>query len=347
MHVIDWLLEDDMPGVELLARTWLLGESPTSRRVKGATRRLNDYPPVAAMLDRVEDAIAERPYQKYRGSYWTLIFLAEMQASHRSTNRGAALRRLANHVRDHQLDNGGFAPSGKPSFEIVCLTANILRALVHCGHGESVSVAAGYRRLAERILPNGGVPCLIIDNYTLLDDCKMTLPQTLRSVASVPGSVEPEAMRQLRALLVTKMLEIRVYRYVRPDSASFRRDLVPLRPAGTTQADFTREYRRKHRATATDLLPKQGWLRFGFPHSYNSDLLEAMLALAEAGAEYDPVMDEALDHIESRSDERGRWRMETSLNGRMLATVERKGRPSKWLTLQALRVLQHFGRVVI
>jgi hypothetical protein len=69
-----------------------------------------------------------------------------------------------------------------------------------------------------------------------------------------------------------------------------------------------------------------------------------MLALAEAGATYDPVMDEALDHIESKRRADGRWKMETSLNGKMLADVEKKGAPSKWITLQALTVLQHFGR---
>ena len=41
----------------------------------------------------------------------------------------------------------------------------------------------------------------------------------------------------------------------------------------------------------------------------------------------------------------GRWKMETSLNGRMLADVETKGAPSKRITLQALTVLQQFGRL--
>ncbi len=32
--------------------------------------------------------------------------------------------------------------------------------------------------------------------------------------------------------------------------------------------------------------------------------------------------------------------MESSLNGRMLVDMERRGQPSKWLTLKALRVLK-------
>jgi hypothetical protein len=208
-------------------------------------------------------------------------------------------------------------------------------------------VRKGYGRLVERILPNGGVPCTIIDDYSLLTDCKMTLPQTLRAVAAAPTSLVGDEIQKLRTLLIKKMLEINVYRYVRPDSAAFRRELVPLRPEGISQKRFTREYKASHPIATDELGPKVGWLRFGFPHSYNSDLLEAMLALAEADAPYDPILDEALDHIESKRGRDGRYRMEVSLNGRMLAAIERKGVSSKWITVQAMIVLRHFGRIDI
>jgi hypothetical protein len=37
-----------------------------------------------------------------------------------------------------------------------------------------------------------------------------------------------------------------------------------------------------------------------------------------------------------------RWTMRSSHNGKMIADVETKGAPSKWLTLRALQVLSHF-----
>ena len=339
MQVIDWLLEDEAPGVALLARTKLLGESPRSRRNLTLIRRCNEYPPVAAMLSRLDEPIAARQYKKYQGHFWTLIFLAEMQAD----GREPALRALCERVRSLQHENGGFSPYGNAGLEIVCLTANLLRALVHFGFADSDEVIRGYRRLVERIVPNEGVPCTIIDSYSLLPDCKMTLPQTLRAVAVAPAGVA--GVEELRSLLIRKMLEIRVYHYVRPDSARFRRELVPLRPQGMSQGAFTRDYKARHPVAASELRPKQGWLRFGFPHSYNSDLLEAMLALAEAGAHWDPAYDDALDRIEEKRLPNGRWKMETSLNGKMLADIEKRGAPSKWVTLRALRVLQNFGRL--
>ncbi len=43
----------------------------------------------------------------------------------------------------------------------------------------------------------------------------------------------------------------------------------------------------------------------------------------------------------------GRWKLDDSLNGKMLADIERKGKPSKWITLRAMTVLQHFKRILI
>lgn len=87
----------------------LLGESPRSRRVAALRARVNAAPPVARLLARVDEAIAAGDYQKYRGAYWTLLFLAELEAD----GRDERAQRLARHVLSRQLENGGFAPDGK------------------------------------------------------------------------------------------------------------------------------------------------------------------------------------------------------------------------------------------
>ena len=90
--------------------------------------------------------------------------------------------------------------------------------------------------------------------------------------------------------------------------------------------------------TATS--PSSRWLRFGFPASYSADVLELLLALAELGRVRDPRAGPGLELLLSKQDGEGRWRLETTLNGKMHVDIERKGAPSKWLTLRALRVLQ-------
>jgi hypothetical protein len=171
----------------------------------------------------------------------------------------------------------------------------------------------------------------------------MTLPQTLRALTAAPDLAPSRELERLRALLVPRLLENRVHRYVRPDAREFRRQ-AGRRPEAQTFRAFKARYLRAHPLPRAELLPKPGWLRFGFPRSYNPDLLEGLLALAECGERYHPALDEALDQVEAKRGRDGRWRLEDSLNGKMLADVERKGRPSKWITLRALTVLRHFGR---
>jgi len=89
-----WLLEEDASGVAYLASRCLLDEAPASRRMKSLRRRCVQYPPVARMLDHLDEAMDARNYTKYEGAYWTLIFLAEMQAD----GRNKRVRKLADHV---------------------------------------------------------------------------------------------------------------------------------------------------------------------------------------------------------------------------------------------------------
>jgi hypothetical protein len=85
------------------------------------------------------------------------------------------------------------------------------------------------------------------------------------------------------------------------------------------------------------------WFKFGFPLSYWSDVLETTAVLAEAGYGQDPRLANALQLIQSKRDDQGRWKLENSLHGKMWVDIEEKRRPSKWITLRALRALKAAG----
>ena len=106
-------------------------------------------------------------------------------------------------------------------------------------------------------------------------------------------------------------------------------------------ADHKRRFLEEH--GYGDREPKAGWLRFGFPLNYNSDILEALLVLAQVGTPMRPELEESLGIVRSKMSEDGTWALENTLNGKMWADVEEKGKPSKWLTLHALQVLAYFG----
>ncbi|MBI2911937.1 MAG: hypothetical protein HYY05_07320 [Chloroflexi bacterium] len=58
----------------------------------------------------------------------------------------------------------------------------------------------------------------------------------------------------------------------------------------------------------------------------------------------DPRLNRALRLILHKQDRQGRWKLENSLNGKMWAEIEQKGRPRKWVTLRALRVLKQVAQ---
>jgi len=77
------------------------------------------------------------------------------------------------------------------------------------------------------------------------------------------------------------------------------------------------------------------WFTFGVPRAW--DLLSALRALAAHGYGGDPRFALLLDLVLARQDEHGRWPC-----GSVSRTwpLEKRNRPSKWVTLDALRLLK-------
>jgi hypothetical protein len=88
------------------------------------------------------------------------------------------------------------------------------------------------------------------------------------------------------------------------------------------------------------------WNRFAFPTWWHYDVLRGLEYLRRAGAAPDARAAEAVELVASRRDGDGRWLLETRHAGVMpVETDEGEGRPSRWITLRALRVLDwHRGR---
>jgi hypothetical protein len=87
------------------------------------------------------------------------------------------------------------------------------------------------------------------------------------------------------------------------------------------------------------------WTRFAFPTWWHYDVLRGLEYLRRAGVAPDERVAEAIDLVVSKRDDDGRWPLETRYPGTMpVETDEGEGRPSRWNTLRALRVLDWSGR---
>ena len=67
-----------------------------------------------------------------------------------------------------------------------------------------------------------------------------------------------------------------------------------------------------------------------------------MYAMALLETPMTPQLKRPLEIIRDKMTPDGKWVMENSLNGKMWADVEEKGKPSKWITYFALYVQNHF-----
>ncbi len=74
---------------------------------------------------------------------------------------------------------------------------------------------------------------------------------------------------------------------------------------------------------------------------YQSDVLEILGILTRLGCR-DERMQETVDKLVSKQDAAGRWKLSDTFNGRFQVDIEKKGQPSKWITLNAIRVLKRY-----
>jgi hypothetical protein len=86
------------------------------------------------------------------------------------------------------------------------------------------------------------------------------------------------------------------------------------------------------------------WTRFAFPTWWHYDVLRGLEYLRRAGVAPDERVAEAADLVASKRGGDGTWLLETQYPGTMpIELGETEGRPSRWNTLRALRVLDWYS----
>ena len=319
--VLDWLLDESDPAVRAAALTGLEGRPENDAEVRAARRAIMSTAPVSAILDlQHADGYWLKPEQfyrgKYRGTVWQLLVLAELGAD----GRDPRVMRACTFILDAALDreHGGFSVEGgrnggQASSVIPCLTGNMVFALLRLGC-EDVRVKAGidwittYQRFddGDGKEPKGWP----YDRYKMCwgrHTCHMGVVKAMKALAEIP-----EAERS-----------------------------VEVRTCLANAAEFMLIHHIHKRSHDPARLSKPGWKKFGFPLMYQTDALEILNLLLDLGYR-DERMAEAVALVEAQRGEDGRWLLANSYNKSMDVKVERRGAPSKWVTLNALRALRRW-----
>ncbi|MFA5552570.1 MAG: helix-turn-helix transcriptional regulator [Trueperaceae bacterium] len=98
-----------------------------------------------------------------------------------------------------------------------------------------------------------------------------------------------------------------------------------------------------YRRLSTGEVVNEEWTRFAYPPRWHYDVLRGLDYFRRAGAAPDPRCADAIALVESKRQPDGRWPLENSYPGHVHFSLdEGDGKPSRWNTLRALRVLKWY-----
>ena len=326
---LPWLLEPDeeQPGVRYFALRDICNAPPDGPVLREARAAVMATGPVPAMLAAQEpEGYWVKPgpgyAPKYRGTVWQITFLAQLGAD----GSDPRVRLGCEYLFSRNIaSNGGFSVNGAPSTFIHCLGGNLGAALVGLGWlgderlqnaldwqartitGEGVD-GPECRESARRYYKSGTVGPIFACAANAGQPCGWGAVKAMLALSSVPASARTPVIR-----------------------AAVDRGAEFLLSYDPAVADYP---------FGDGSGPSSSWFKFGYPIGYVADVLQNLEALAALGHASDSRLAHALELVKGKQDADGRWRLEYTYNGKTWADVETKRRPSKWVTLRAVRVLK-------
>jgi hypothetical protein len=320
----DWLLEEDNPSVKYLTLREILEKSETAPEVKAARRDIMKTGIVPRIMakqfpggywEKEEDFYIRT---KYKGTVWQLIILAELLADGKDPRIKKACHFILEWSQDRE--SGGFSyrgskkKGGQHSGVIPCLTGNMTWSLIRFGFLNDPRIQRAVDWIATtarfddgRERPPKGWPYDRFEQCWGKHTCLSGVVKEFKALAEIPPEKRGKDIQAFVQNAAEFILKHRLYK-------------------------------KSHDPTKA---AKAKWTKLWFPWIWDVDVLELLLILT--GLDYkDPRMQDAVDLVLSKQNDRGRWNLEMTYNGRFQVNIEQKGKPSKWVTLNALRVLKRY-----
>lgn len=252
-----WLLEEDSPSARYFTLTDLLDMPQGDPAVQAARREImrTGYVPDILERQRAPEYIGAYPRfytYKYKGLVWSLILLAELGAG-----RTPEIAAQCEYILDNsqEVSQGGFSQNtaaktggGRMTEVIPCLTGNMVWALLHFGYLDDARLQKGIDWLTTYMCFNDGIEfdpqVLPYSKYEMCwgaHTCHMGVVKALKALSAIPEERRTAAVNDT----IEKATEFMLLHHI---------------------------YRRSHNLTRTS---KPGWLKFGFPLMYQTDILDS------------------------------------------------------------------------
>jgi len=333
--VLNWLLEEDNPSVRYFTLKDFVGKKDNDPELMAAKAEIPGSKVVAKIFSKQKpEGHWEEPWSpylpKYKSSYWQIMILALLGMEKSSPK----IQIACENIFKFQHDEGGFSyctvemalekyyklgekvkelPQNEYASSMIrehqysCLTGNVGAALIRMGYIDDPRLQKSLEWLIRIQNRDGGWLCPywrahVNDTH----GCFYGTICPLEAFSEVPEAKRSKAMKET----IEKGAEfLLMHRLFKADHHNFA-------------------------------VINQSWLKLGFPRFYGYNVLRGLDVLTKLGYVEDERLDDAVKVVLQKRMPDGRWILESAPTGRMHVNLEPVGKPSKWITLTALRVLK-------
>ncbi len=300
---IKWLLEDDNPAVSFNTRVEILGEKVSNREISSIREKITESNPVKTILSlQTPEGWWQENSYSFNLLYKNTFWQLYFLSLLNVSNKTAGIDRAVKLVVKNMQDKNGSFPSIKRyKGNLICMQGITLEMLLRLGYTKE----AFTKRLIDFITD------LVYRNdfrckYRQQFRCPWGAVKVLKAFNLIPEDKISHEVKETVNKAVKFILSHSI-----------------------VDANYPRKKSRsKH------------WYVFGFPRGYQSDILELSCALTDAGCNSkNSNLKNALKLIQKKKLADNTWKMDFSLNGKMLVDIEKKNQPSKWITFFAIKTL--------
>ena len=337
---IDWLLDKANPPVRYFTLRDILGKSDNDHQVTAAKQVISESQVVEKILQkRNPEGYWEEPdnpyHPKYKSSYWQIMTLGQL-GMNKNDDR---VKKACEYVFQFQLDSGGFSSytpkQALKEYELLrekgkklptpnqwasaivfehqysCLTGNVAAALIRIGYANDPRVRKALEWLVKIQNKDGGWLCPYWKAHVK------------DKHGCFYGTICPlEAFSEVKRENLTKEMNETIEK-------------------GAEFLLMHHIFKADHHGYK---VINQSWLKPSFPWFYGYNILRGLDVLTKLGYVKDERLNDAVEILLQKRQSNGTWILESAPIGRMQTNIEAKGKPSKWITLIALRVLKRLGK---
>jgi len=314
---VAWLLEENQPGIRLRTLTELLGRPSSDPEVRAARSQVASIGWAAEILARRTPGAGwsdgTSPYRpKYVSTNWMMLVLSDLGV----TRDSPAVRDACEYWMERMAARNGGVGGNSVGNQHYCVAANMARALIQLGYADDSRVRATLDWLVGIADPKGGWSCFGLSRN--LDSW-----EAMSAFAAYPRSRWSPEMRSC----IEKAAEYFLSRELHRQGARY----AP-------------------------------WYRTHYPVHYYYDLLVGLDFMTRLGYANDPRLGYATAWLRSRRRRDGRWNLDAvhpdvgPAMRRWLSShptqrpipfaLETVGRPSKMVTLTAVKALDAIDRAM-